>query len=457
MKRLICVALAVLMVAAMCSLPIAAQESDLENLYVPHKLGIPDATNASNAETTYNVNFVASKLVPVSEGDVITVGPVNIQNQWCIAAYGANGQGALVKNSDCRSVAQLDRGIMILKYTVPAGITQIRLAAPAVYAGAMLLTKNQSFNKTEYNRWLEQASAPKDPSSPLNGLKGLFVGDSIVFGSLDDHPPVTGRSMWGRIAINTGLKATGTGVGGATVAKCPNAAGWIYDQISDESDNDYDLVVIEGGCNDARRSIPIGSVSESEDETVLKSKTDTFAGGLQWTFYNARKNWKDATLFYMSTFRQDSHNVGSIKQSQSYYDVAEALCEKYGIIYVDLYNNEALNAALKSWTTEYVPDQLHPTSEGYDIITPYLQKPIEEVMAAKLPPKQEETNATTTEGTPETNAPTDGVGETDAPETQQPSEQPQKSGCGATVQGMLAVLILAAASVVLTRKRRREK
>lgn len=456
MKRLICITLAILTAAGMCSIPITAQESNFENLYVPLKLGIPDASNANNAETTYNVNFVASALVSVTEGDVITVGPVNIQNQWCIAAYGANGQGALVKNSDCRSVAQLDRGIMILKYTVPAGITQIRLAAPAVYAGAMLLTKNQSFNKTDYNAWLAKESAPKDPSSPLNGLKGLFVGDSIVFASLDATPPVTGRSMWGRIAINTGLKATGTGVGGATIAKCADAAGWVCDQIIDESDNDYDIVVIEGGCNDARRSLPIGSISESEDETVLKSKTDTFAGGLQWTFYNAKKNWPEATLFYMSTFRQDSHNVGSIKQSQSYYNVAEALCEKYGVVYIDLYNNAELNERLESHTTKYIPDQLHPTSEGYDIITPYLQKPIEEVMAAKLPPKQEETNATT-EGTPESNPPTVGAEQTGAPDTQQPSEQPKKSGCGARLGGMLGMLGIAAIAVCITAKKRRRE
>ncbi len=462
-QKIVVLLLLIAQLLLLCCGSVGAEEADkLENQFEPQQVAIPDVNNAFNETLAFSANYTTSKLIEVQKGDVITFGPVLVtSSNWFLAPYQANGSKACdaVSFSHCTRVGMQYDGrdlTYFLSWTVPDNVRYIRMAAPATRTGEILLTVNQPYTLAEYKAYIAQARTPKNPDSVLNGKKALFVGDSLVFGSYDAAPPATGRSWWGRIAINTGLQAVGAGVGGATVAKCADAAGWIADQITDQASENYDIVVIEGGCNDARRSLPIGNMLHTEEKAELLENTNTFAGGLQWIIHQAKKNWPNAILFYTSTIHQDAHTTGSIKQSQDYYDIAEALCERYGVVYIDLYNNTELNSKLQSSTPKYLPDTLHPTSEGYDIIAPYVQAPIEATLQALLPPSDKETedggDATpstgdTTQAEPQESGTVEG--------SSHPTQTSPSSGCASTLSGSLAAILMVAAAVACVQKKGR--
>ena len=95
-------------------------------------MGIP--TGAANAAFDGTTSYASSHLIPVAEGDVIYVGLVSLSQKWHIAAYAADGRkvaqvskGATAGNYTAVVHQDLDGSLGILKWTVPAGVAQIRL------------------------------------------------------------------------------------------------------------------------------------------------------------------------------------------------------------------------------------------------------------------------------------------------------------------------------------------
>ena len=133
----------------------------------------------------------------------------------------------------------------------------------------------------------------------------------------------------------------------------------------------------------------------------------------------------------------------------AYFDGAKALCEKYGIIFIDLYNNKELNDKLETTTTKYLPDTLHLNSAGYDIITPYIISALE----AGLKAGTEETTAeeTTSAPTPGTTAPETNAPATEAPSTTAPAATESK-GCGSVI-GVTSVIAVCAAAVLFVKRK----
>lgn len=357
------------------------------NEYDPICLGLPIPRRV-NEISFDDYGFAVTSPLPVREGDCLCFGPCHTSQEWFLAPYGEDGEGVLspVGFSDAVVHDSIGDEEKILCWTVPSGVFQIRFATLGRYEKHAVLTRNAPFGRTAYEEYISRLEAENygygkpNPKSPLFGKRALFIGDSITAGSYDLRSPKEGRSWAGRLAASTGLLITNAGAGGESMAYNPDDPRWIFDEYLAHKDEQYDMVVMHGGVNDARRNLAVGEGMDSDDEELIRSNITTFAGGLQWLFHHVTKNWKNAKLFYISNFRLNGCPTGRARDMDDYVVQMKPLCDKYGITYVDLYGNEELTRRLAPTEVTYLPDLLHPCTKGYDVIQPYVQGVIEDAM-----------------------------------------------------------------------------
>jgi len=419
--------------------------------------GRADAKNAEIASGAYRT----CPMVPVKEGDIVYFGAAALDQGYHLALQDANGNGTTTVNKNY--MVQYDvvgNGFGIYAYRIRPGTGYVRVVgATGVYDdGIQLATINQPFDAATYIKMFNiTLPGTVESTSPLKGKTMLFMGDSISYGSGDGVSPFrTGRAWAGRIADWTGAITTNASVGGAKVSYQRGDDNWVYSQYIPHQNTKFDIIVMHGGVNDARHNRPIGALSEGKDEATLKKNQPNYAGGLEWIFYNVSKTNPDAKLFFIANHRLDGHSTGHAKDMSAYFDIAKAACEKWGIIFIDLYNNKELNDKLETTTTKYLPDTLHLNAAGYDIITPYIISALEAGLTAPVEPETTvapETQAPETTEAPETQAP-----ETQAPETQAPATEPiteappAEKGCGGMVASAVAVIALLGTAIVFKKK-----
>ena len=423
---------------------------------IENKFPVSDKTFAGRCDSkegdVATDSYRTSDYIPVKEGDFIYIAAAAASQGYHMTLYDANKKATTnVNKNHMVWYEDLGRGYMIYSYRMRPGTAYVRVvAASGVYNdGIELVTINQPFSGEQYRKLfnITVSDKPQNPDSPLNGLKGLFMGDSISFGAGDTLSyKHTGRAWAGRIQDATGLVATNASVSGAKASFITgdDTAKWLFNQYKPNMGNKYDIVVMHGGVNDARHERAVGSISASEDEDTLKGKVNTYLGGLQYLFYTVKKTQPDAKLFFIANHRLDGHDKGKAKDMSAYFDGAKELCEKYGIVFIDLYNNKELNDKLETTTKKYLPDTLHLNSAGYDIITPYIISALEAEFKSTTPETTVE--KTTAAPTPETTVPV-----TNAPETEAPSAAEPK-GCGSVI-GAASVIVACAAAVALTKKK----
>lgn len=404
-----------------------------------------DAKNAEIASDSYRT----SDYIPVKEGDVIYFGAAVSSQGYHLALQDENKNGTTTVNYKYMVMYEdIGRGYAIYSYRIRPGTAYVRVvAATGVYDDEIqLVTKNQPFTGEDYRKLFNITVSDNSSSeSPLKGLNALFMGDSISYGAGDTLSYLrSGRAWAGRIADITGLNATNASVSGAKASYISgdDESKWLFNQYKAHSGEKYDLIVMQGGVNDARHIRQVGKVSESTSESDLVANIGTYAGGLQWLFYNVKEVFPDAKLFFIANHRLDGHATGKARDMSEYFNVAKQLCEMYDIVFIDLYNNKELNDKLETSTTKYLPDTLHLNAAGYDIITPYIVSALEAEYKTEEPVTDDETTANVT-----TNAPTT----TETPQTEKP-----QGGCGSLVCGGGAVAfitVLAAVQTTLLKKK----
>ena len=315
--------------------------------------------------------FVAGHPINVQKGDTVSFGPCMYSQ--VVQGYGYNAKGkatTLINASNLKVSADLGNGWALFTYTVPEDISTLRVVVPTEMKTKFGITKNKALDKQSFEglTGIGLSSLP----DVLKGKSGLFAGDSINHGlaSRDEMASTfkDGTGGWAaRIERDTGLNATNVGQSGYHFTDVSSNYGPINDLLKINKSKDFDFIVLQGGVNDAPKKVPIGEISDSFD---LKSfNTSTFAGGFERTLYHAVKYHGDtAALGFIVTF-QIPKNGNDV---EAYYEMAKKICDKWGVAYLDLYNNEQLNADLKYNTNEHTNDNVHPDASGYELITPYV-------------------------------------------------------------------------------------
>jgi lysophospholipase L1-like esterase len=160
----------------------------------------------------------------------------------------------------------------------------------------------------------------------------------------------------------------------------------------------YDFVVLEGGVNDAWDKIAVGEVSPgtAEETDINALDRSTMAGGMEHLLYNAKKLYPEATIIFVFNFKLRAGAPGNCGKMDDYIAEQKKICDKWGVPYVDLYSMDELTTALHpeskgTYSNVYLSDFIHPTSAGYDIIYPYIEEFMIDMVTPDVEPEPDPT------------------------------------------------------------------
>jgi len=223
-----------------------------------------------------------------------------------------------------------------------------------------------------------------DIASVLSGKKVLYYGDSICDKSFHDDPARTVYySYAGRIRELYGTKTYNRGKNSASLSTT-RGANTIIAQTKEDLTREVDMIVIEGGVNDAMDAAPVGAVSDMTAKDFDASKLDkkTMAGGLEEVLYTLTENHKEAVIVYLIIYKVD-FSMGRCSDMEEYVQMIKTLCDKWGVTYLDLYHDAWFNARFDIKSRYYSNDGLHPNAKGYDMLTPVLAEFMADTYLAK--------------------------------------------------------------------------
>ena len=204
----------------------------------------------------------------------------------------------------------------------------------------------------------------------LKGKKVNFLGDSITEGAGTSGPEHFYVNVF---AALTGAVVRNYGVGGTRIARnTAPSENPQYDRDfnlrADEMDPDADIVVVFGGTNDfGHGDAPLGNM-ESRDE-------HTFYGALHTLCRKLYEKYPDSEIVFMTP----THRLGEdrlfnergvrLETSLSgYVDIIKEVTRYYSIPTLDLYSMSGLTPKFDIIKEKYMPDGLHPSDAGAEIL-----------------------------------------------------------------------------------------
>lgn len=279
----------------------------------------------------------------------------------------------------------------------------------------------------------------------LTGKKILFTGGSITEAYCERvNKRKDIRYGWvSRIGEYNRMRWITTARGGASIS---NSRGdnTILKQLESKQNYTYDIVLLQGGTNDAWDSVPVGKLTDGFD--AASYDLSTFAGGLEATISFAKTHFPNAWIAYVITYRLPLATQGRMSDMSAYVRLIQDACAKWGLPYLDMYNDDDLNALLEVGTsTRYLSDHIHPTSEAYELLYPVVENWLISAYGAYLNPAGP--------GEPESQEDSSPVSAADVSAGE--SESPADSGVSITVAAVAAALLLAALAVFLLVRSRR--
>ena len=123
-----------------------------------------------------------------------------------------------------------------------------------------------------------------------------------------------------------------------------------------------DMILLYGGTNDLAHVSKVGTFDPATAPTqvdLTTKKWDNLADGFVHTLLRMRHYYPDAVIVAMlPTYTASYYSDEKLAQGNA---VMAAICEHYGIAYVDLRDSGV--------TADHLPDGIHPGEEGMDLIT----------------------------------------------------------------------------------------
>ncbi|MGI5186891.1 GDSL-type esterase/lipase family protein [Promicromonospora sp. CA-289599] len=193
------------------------------------------------------------------------------------------------------------------------------------------------------------------PAHPAEGdLEGRSVyafGDSIVAGH------AYARGFVNLVAEREGFSLTKYARNGATVMEAGYPAGTVRQQVRAARATSPDLVVFDGGTNDAeaifKAGRAVGSVSETFDPAGFES--GTYAGAFEATVYEMRSKWPSARIVYVAAHKLGSRDWGT---QLAVRDVTLQAAEKWGVTVADVFADTTFDTRDQAQRVNYTFDGL---------------------------------------------------------------------------------------------------
>ena len=133
----------------------ADASAPIENLYDAYDADVGTAPDTVGKNPVHSELYYTSGAIEVSEGDTITVGPVLQGEVWFMRTYGSNGKDlGKIYTSQCTEEI-LQGNAVIATYTIPAGVSDVRVTTARMFGDALLITRNRPFTKDEYLSYMD--------------------------------------------------------------------------------------------------------------------------------------------------------------------------------------------------------------------------------------------------------------------------------------------------------------
>ena len=222
-------------------------------------------------------------------------------------------------------------------------------------------------------------------SSPLWGGNAVYAGDSLMYAARDKA-----ADGWpGRIAKTYSMTYKNYGIGGHQISNfvgrgnAPFICNQINKEISAKTVKEreaVEYVILDGGVNDINRDgVQMGAMTSDFDGFDVR----TYAGALEYTFSVARRAYPNATVGFIILFQMpEAIQGGSAAKCQNmttmraYIDLTIAICEKWGVPYLNMFDDQAFNDLIDTdnTNTKYMDrgDMLHLNKDGYILTMPYV-------------------------------------------------------------------------------------
>lgn len=219
--------------------------------------------------------------------------------------------------------------------------------------------------------WMERMPDTKTyKENPFANKRALFLGDSICYGS-SDNQRLEVMGWAGRLQDILKIKSDNRGIIGLSLSTI--RSGRIVDFMKAAPKNAYDYVIMQGGVNDAWGNnihstppAPVGKITDSY--SPVDFDISTFAGALEELFFNAYLRFPSARLGFIINF-----DLKGERDLALYDDVAREICKKWKVACLDMHNDKYVTETLlENHSPVYLPDGAHPSSKGYDRISPYI-------------------------------------------------------------------------------------
>ena len=216
----------------------------------------------------------------------------------------------------------------------------------------------------------------------LNGKKINFLGDSITEGAcLEDWNNV----YWMRLGRETGATVRGYGIGGTRIAPRLNPErpgeegfGQYFGSRVAGMDPDADIVVVWGGTNDfGHGDVPLGTIDDRDNTT--------FYGALHYLYSGLLTKYPKAQFLILTPLHRGYEDWQGPnmpvwdppKVLKTYVDCIRRVAEYYSLPVLDLYANSGIQPAVPILKELYMPDFLHPSDAGHEIIAKKIIKALE--------------------------------------------------------------------------------
>jgi lysophospholipase L1-like esterase len=207
--------------------------------------------------------------------------------------------------------------------------------------------------------------------NPLHGKIAIFNGDSICNGtSVGSSDPTYGWGWAGRIGSKNNMSWNNYGISGGTIAYIDPAKHCISRSVANMR-VDADYIILEGGTNDADL-LGAGNLGTISTGYTAVLDDTTFSGAVESMFKQCIIKYPGKKIGFIIAQKM---GVGASDTSNRklYFNRIMEICKKWGIPYLNLWDEHYLNPNIAEINSVMYTDGQHLTTAGYSAITPRIE------------------------------------------------------------------------------------
>lgn len=192
------------------------------------------------------------------------------------------------------------------------------------------------------------------------------LGDSLTHGEdpTNGYKPALGHRYTDWVSKTLGMFSYNYGIGGTLITKTSNGQGMV-DRAKDIPAND--VISVFGGTNDHQNNVPIGKIDDGD----LTHFAPAFDKLIQELLNINGKKFYNPHIFIITPIKSQKTMTPNTQglTIEDYANCEKEIAKKYSIPVLDLTNTYQFNDAQNSnYTEKWMPDHMHPTAMGYDVI-----------------------------------------------------------------------------------------